>query len=1281
VKASKAYMIAFKLQAQLGKNFGKTFQEAENIATRLGDRMTSIGKGLTLRVTAPLMAIGAGALRIGADLESTLGDIQAHTSKTAEEIDQLSTSFRGLAVAGSYGAFTARNITDAFSNVAVEGMNVYDSTELMRKAMVFATGTNNSLASATGLLNLSLVKTQSDVSHAERYINAFAETIAQSQMSVSNLEKAIVTLAPTMNQSGDSMEFFNATLSQLYQGGLYGISAGRGLEQIFNALVSPSDAAAAAMHRLEFSMFDCFGNVRQLSDVMPELMRALDGVTTEYERLNLQSDLFSTVYSRAVFDELSRNRNAWTDNVYAMYEATSALDGTGRAFQMAAIQNSGLAASSRHLRASLEEVKLTISDALMPHAMWLVDGVRSLVQGFANLDEGTQRLIIRIAMFAAAAGPVLMIGGKIFKTVGKMHGVYTKFKATLTAVKTAQELSNAATAANTKLTKINTAVTATAKKASAARKLATTAENQALRLAAQAELLRAQHGATHTKAIAAATAAEKARTVATNAGKIANKHANTLDKIRTNQTIVNTAALKANAAVTNASALAGTKLGKVLAFVTKVNTAATMKKMAFGTTLAGVSVKMNLLSVSMAKATVAQKLMAFGTKGLSVAFKVMSAAIMKIPVFGWILAAITGVIAVVAALVRWLNRVGEEYAAMGEEAEKLLERQQALTDAAYNAAIRFEEQTQAMANSQMRTAYLAEQIEYLASRYSLTSAEMARMDSYIAELNNSTPGLTLAYDAQAGALNMTADALSAYLSMAQLEAQVIAQRQESARLWNEELELAQAYYETSQRRYEMEAKLNDGTRRSRANRRALEAAVNDLITAEEGYRYALEANAARYTEVNRLIYDNVNALEHKRRVQEQAEIAMHGYEMAMRRMAFTAEEWADAQNKALSRMNNAFETHMQVAGNAFDTVNQRATISFEEMIANMNANAAAVAMKSDNLAILVTKGLEEGLINQLRKMGPAAADQVALLVKELEAAPNRLYELNSAFASSADAAMGAMINELDPHGVAESAYDLIDHVALTILENPAMEVALIAKVNSSFEAFSNTIDYIGFDMGGYYMVVGAAKGIENGTIHIERALVNAANRGMTAFENALLISSPSMRAFGAGEKTIDGYVLAIYSKYDEVEKVCSGLADVVANSLQVNLPDITAPKVYPFGANPLSFGNGGYSNALGSQGGFSRFPNLGFGDDGSNPTSGARPIDSINRINNAGTYNTDSFVLNYNPSYSIDGSGHNTSELEAMVRSLTQEGYGDIVQIVNQIIDARKKKEGRLTNA
>ena len=68
-----------------------------------------------------------------------------------------------------------------------------------------------------------------------------------------------------------------------------------------------------------------------------------------------------------------------------------------------------------------------IGDDLNPTIQNLIDGATDLLNKFMELDEGQRQQIVRMAAYAAAAGPVLLVLGKITKGVGTLSTGIGKF--------------------------------------------------------------------------------------------------------------------------------------------------------------------------------------------------------------------------------------------------------------------------------------------------------------------------------------------------------------------------------------------------------------------------------------------------------------------------------------------------------------------------------------------------------------------------------------------------------------------------------------------------------------------------------------------------------------------------------------------------------------------------------------------------------------------------------------------------------------------------------------
>ena len=365
-------------------------------------------KYLLAGAIAAWMGLSLAAAKVGSAFDEAMLPIQARTQMTDEAIGRLGMGFRDMARQGTH---SAKEIAKAFSKVAVYGMEAEESYMLMNYAMVLANATGSDLAKSAQFLSLALMKTGAGVEKSGRYIDAFSKVAALSGMSLANLQKAVIALAPTMNATGMSIEETSGALAQLYQGGLYGMKAARGMEQIFSALSgTASDAAAKAIEDLGISMFTATGEMRPFNDVMLETMDAIQGLATEQERATATAEIFRTVYGRAVFDELMQNRDAWQANIAAMYQAGNTFDGVGQAMGMAAAQSGTLTIALNRARFAFADMlksfwgtksdtKISFIDSIADRLWNLADKMReggtlhNALAGFKNFGMTVFRAI------------------------------------------------------------------------------------------------------------------------------------------------------------------------------------------------------------------------------------------------------------------------------------------------------------------------------------------------------------------------------------------------------------------------------------------------------------------------------------------------------------------------------------------------------------------------------------------------------------------------------------------------------------------------------------------------------------------------------------------------------------------------------------------------------------------------------------------------------------------------------------------------------------------------
>jgi TP901 family phage tail tape measure protein len=95
---------------------GKKFQQ-------VGDKVAGVGKTLTTHVTAPIVGIGAAAIKMTADFDAQMSKVSAISGATGKDFDDLRAKAREM---GAKTKFSASEAGEAFEYMAMAGWKTGD---------------------------------------------------------------------------------------------------------------------------------------------------------------------------------------------------------------------------------------------------------------------------------------------------------------------------------------------------------------------------------------------------------------------------------------------------------------------------------------------------------------------------------------------------------------------------------------------------------------------------------------------------------------------------------------------------------------------------------------------------------------------------------------------------------------------------------------------------------------------------------------------------------------------------------------------------------------------------------------------------------------------------------------------------------------------------------------------------------------------------------------------------------------------------------------------------
>src|SRR5690606_5942063 len=128
----------FKLFATLGidaTEFDKALSQAERKLNATAQAFGGAGRTLTAAVTAPIVGVGVGAIKAGADFEMAMNQVAAVSGATGEEFEQLRDLAREL---GATTQFSASQAAEAMNFMAMAGMNAQEIIGAMPDALKLA---------------------------------------------------------------------------------------------------------------------------------------------------------------------------------------------------------------------------------------------------------------------------------------------------------------------------------------------------------------------------------------------------------------------------------------------------------------------------------------------------------------------------------------------------------------------------------------------------------------------------------------------------------------------------------------------------------------------------------------------------------------------------------------------------------------------------------------------------------------------------------------------------------------------------------------------------------------------------------------------------------------------------------------------------------------------------------------------------------------------------------------------------------------------------------------
>lgn len=392
------------------KVFGDKSAKAEQKLKGLSSAFKTTGGLLSKNVTLPIVGVGAAALKSGTDFESAMSQVAATMGMTTDKIQDLSKFAQHM---GATTAFSATQAAEGLNVLAQSGLTAKEQMKALPEVLNLAAAGNLSLADSSTYVVGTLKGFGKGMDEAKRVTDLVAKGATMANTDVRGLGTALSSSSATAKSYGQNMDSVTLSLLRLAEQNMTGEEAATALNRAMMDLYTPTSTAKKALDELGISVYDAQGNARDFNDVVDEINGKLSGMSEE-ERNAYKNTIFTT-YGLQAFNKMTVSS---TEKVNNFKEGLK--DANDSALKQAQTQIDNLKGDIILFKSALEGAGIVIANVLIPNIRNFIQWLTNLVTKFNKLSEEQQNLIIKIGLFVAAIGPVLLILSKVISVVASI---------------------------------------------------------------------------------------------------------------------------------------------------------------------------------------------------------------------------------------------------------------------------------------------------------------------------------------------------------------------------------------------------------------------------------------------------------------------------------------------------------------------------------------------------------------------------------------------------------------------------------------------------------------------------------------------------------------------------------------------------------------------------------------------------------------------------------------------------------------------------------------------
>ena len=356
----------------------KAFSDSsQNLARKLkksGRKMQSIGRSMSMSLSAPLAIMGGLAVKTFADFEQSMAKVQAISGAVGKDFQNLTNLAKDLGISTR---FSATQVSDLMLNYSKLGFSADEIQKITGATLNLALATGEDLAQSAEVAGATLRGFGLDATEMTMVTDVMAKSFSSSALDLNKFQVAMSSVAPVARNAGVTLQETTSMLGVLANNGVEASTSGTALRNIFLELAKQGMS------------FD---------DAMAQINNSTNANATAMELFGKRG--------AAVASILARNQDA----VAGLNSELLKSEGSAQA--MAEIMDQTLEGSMMRLKSASEGLAIEFGEVMAPAIGKVADFLGGLALMFANINPNIKKVIVVVGALLAVIGPlILAVGG------------------------------------------------------------------------------------------------------------------------------------------------------------------------------------------------------------------------------------------------------------------------------------------------------------------------------------------------------------------------------------------------------------------------------------------------------------------------------------------------------------------------------------------------------------------------------------------------------------------------------------------------------------------------------------------------------------------------------------------------------------------------------------------------------------------------------------------------------------------------------------------------------